>query len=226
MTDQSPIPTGRVALLDLPADCVTAWSSAAAAIGATIDPTATPAACAVHANSPQPLVIVACGTRPLDGRLFDPANNIFRVATVVVVIQREDEAAYWRAVAWDTAPAVAAANVLEEVLRAALAESASRKAAWEEVESFRERSRSLTEPEQRVFESVCAGKLNKQMASEMRVSIRTVEQRRRRVFEKMGVESAVPLASLASAVAALESHARRMHRNLSGAVIPPPGRLG
>lgn len=63
------------------------------------------------------------------------------------------------------------------------------------VRDFYERLQTLTPEERGVFEEVCNGKLNKQIARACKVSLRTVEQRRRRVFDKMGVQSAVPLAA-------------------------------
>lgn len=52
----------------------------------------------------------------------------------------------------------------------------------------------LTLREREVMELVLAGKLNKVIADEMKIAMRTVEVHRARVFEKMGVRSAVELA--------------------------------
>lgn len=52
----------------------------------------------------------------------------------------------------------------------------------------------LTQRERQVMELVLAGKLNKLIADELDISMRTVEVHRARVFEKMGVKSAVELA--------------------------------
>lgn len=56
----------------------------------------------------------------------------------------------------------------------------------------------LTGREREVMERVLAGKLNKVIADEMQIAMRTVEVHRARVFEKMGVRSAVELARLLS----------------------------
>lgn len=55
---------------------------------------------------------------------------------------------------------------------------------------------ALTAREQEVMHRVAAGKLNKVIADEMNVSMRTVEVYRARVFAKMGVRSSAELATL------------------------------
>ncbi|MFT4191437.1 MAG: LuxR C-terminal-related transcriptional regulator [Comamonas sp.] len=53
----------------------------------------------------------------------------------------------------------------------------------------------LTERERRVMELVVQGLSNKQVADQLDISVRTVEVHRARVFDKMGVKSAVELAN-------------------------------
>ena len=55
---------------------------------------------------------------------------------------------------------------------------------------------ALTAREQEVMHRVAAGKLNKVIADEMNVSMRTVEVYRARVFAKLGVRSSAELATL------------------------------
>lgn len=55
---------------------------------------------------------------------------------------------------------------------------------------------TLTERERQVMTLVLAGKLNKVIADDLAISMRTVEVHRSRLFEKMGVRSAVELAQL------------------------------
>jgi two-component system, LuxR family, response regulator DctR len=55
---------------------------------------------------------------------------------------------------------------------------------------------SLTDREREVMHRVAAGKLNKVIADELNVSVRTVEVHRARVFGKAGVKSAAELATL------------------------------
>ena len=55
---------------------------------------------------------------------------------------------------------------------------------------------ALTQRERDVMQRVAAGSLNKQIASELNVSMRTVEVYRSRVFAKLGVRSAAELATV------------------------------
>ncbi|MFC3532978.1 response regulator transcription factor [Vogesella facilis] len=55
---------------------------------------------------------------------------------------------------------------------------------------------TLTEREREVMQHILAGLLNKQIAEELAISMKTVEVHRARVFDKMGVKSAVELAGL------------------------------
>lgn len=57
-----------------------------------------------------------------------------------------------------------------------------------------ERLTSLTEREREVMNCILAGKLNKVIADELQIAMRTVEVHRAHIFEKMGVRSAVELA--------------------------------
>jgi two-component system response regulator DctR len=58
----------------------------------------------------------------------------------------------------------------------------------------------LTEREREVMQLILVGKLNKQIADELAISMKTVEVHRSRVFDKMGVKSAVELAGLMAAL--------------------------
>lgn len=53
---------------------------------------------------------------------------------------------------------------------------------------------TLTEREREVMGCILAGKLNKVIADELQIAMRTVEVHRAHIFEKMGVRSAVELA--------------------------------
>lgn len=55
---------------------------------------------------------------------------------------------------------------------------------------------SLSEREREVMQRVAAGKLNKVIADELHIAVRTVEVHRARVFSKLGVRSAAELATL------------------------------
>jgi two-component system response regulator DctR len=85
--------------------------------------------------------------------------------------------------------------LVERVKRAldvAAAQLASR-AAGDERDA---RLASLTEREREVMHRVAAGKLNKVIADELNISVRTVEVHRARVFAKLGVRSAAEVATL------------------------------
>ena len=56
----------------------------------------------------------------------------------------------------------------------------------------------LTPREREVMDRILAGKFNKVIADELNIAMRTVEVHRARIFEKMGVRSAVELAQLLS----------------------------
>ena len=58
---------------------------------------------------------------------------------------------------------------------------------------------SLSEREREIMLRVAAGKLNKVIADELHIAIRTVEVHRARVFSKLGVRSAAELAGLLAA---------------------------
>ncbi len=59
---------------------------------------------------------------------------------------------------------------------------------------------SLTERERDIMLRVAAGKLNKIIADELHLSVRTVEVHRARVYAKLGVRSAAEVATLAAAI--------------------------
>jgi len=63
-------------------------------------------------------------------------------------------------------------------------------------DAVEQRLASLTSREREVLGLLLAGRLNKQIADELALAIRTVEVHRSRVLEKMGVRNAVELARL------------------------------
>lgn len=89
-------------------------------------------------------------------------------------------------------------NALVDVVIRALATHARHHAHQETQATVATCLAQLTPREHEVMQLVLAGKFNKVIADELNISMRTVEVHRARVFEKMGVRSAVELAQLLS----------------------------
>ncbi|MGE5504663.1 MAG: response regulator transcription factor [Actinomycetota bacterium] len=87
-------------------------------------------------------------------------------------------------------------NELVDRIIAVLAWDAAQREARADADSVSARIGSLSERERQVMDLVLAGKLNKVIADELGISMRTVEVHRAHVFEKMGVRTAVDLARL------------------------------
>ncbi|TWU00525.1 response regulator FixJ [Botrimarina colliarenosi] len=144
---------------------------------------------------------------------------------IVVIGGNAIEASLWRQLAWDAVAPEELSRAAETVVEMARDE-AFRRARQRRVEAlYYERIAAFSPEEAQVFTAVCSGRLNKQIASDLKVSVRTIEQRRRRVFEKMGVDSAVPLSALAATVQTLAEQNRVCQRvaiQLAPASIPEP----
>lgn len=87
-------------------------------------------------------------------------------------------------------------NALVDRVEQALAQSAAVLARRRAQRELQTRLQSLTERERDVMDLVVAGLPNKLVADRLQISVRTVEVHRSRVFDKMGVKSAVELANL------------------------------
>lgn len=87
-------------------------------------------------------------------------------------------------------------NALVDKLVAAIAKDGEEAAAAALRKSISDRLATLSEREQAVMRLLLAGKLNKVIADELGIAMRTVEVHRARIFEKMCVKSAVELSSL------------------------------
>ena len=84
-------------------------------------------------------------------------------------------------------------NALVDRIEQALAHSAAALAHHSASSSAQTRLASLTEREKAVMQLVINGLPNKLVADQLDISVRTVEVHRARVFDKMGVKSAVEL---------------------------------
>lgn len=87
-------------------------------------------------------------------------------------------------------------NALVDRIEQALARSAAALVQHTQASGLRAQQDSLTERERAVMQLVVEGLPNKLVADQLDISVRTVEVHRARVFEKMGVKSAVELANL------------------------------
>ncbi len=87
-------------------------------------------------------------------------------------------------------------NALVDRVESALAASAATLAARRAVDRVQRLLGELTERERDVMHLVVEGRPNKLIADALGISVRTVEVHRARVFDKMGVKSAVELANL------------------------------
>jgi FixJ family two-component response regulator len=88
-------------------------------------------------------------------------------------------------------------EVLLEAIHRALDYDARQRAAREDVQRRSSRLGVLTAREREVFDRIVAGKLNKQIADELGVSLRTVKAYRAQLMIKLGVNSAAELGRLA-----------------------------
>lgn len=86
-------------------------------------------------------------------------------------------------------------NALVDRVEQALALSIRRLDERQAQRALRARLDELTERERHVMQHVAQGWPNKLIADQLGISVRTVEVHRARVFEKMGVKSAVELAN-------------------------------
>jgi two-component system response regulator DctR len=87
-------------------------------------------------------------------------------------------------------------NDLADKIAAALSRAAVLRARSAAERSLRERLATLSQREREVMELVLAGKPNKVIADDLRITMRTVEVHRAHVLEKMGVRTAVELSQL------------------------------
>jgi two-component system response regulator DctR len=87
-------------------------------------------------------------------------------------------------------------NDLVDRIVAAVRHDESLRQKLESEASVAARLSELTPRERQVMERVLAGDYNKTIADDLGIAVRTVEVHRARIFEKMGVRSAVELAQL------------------------------
>jgi two-component system response regulator DctR len=87
-------------------------------------------------------------------------------------------------------------NALVDRLVSAIAADATSAEARDRHQTLTERLATLSEREREVMELMLAGKMNKVIAAELGIAMRTVEVHRAKIFEKLGVRNAVELSTL------------------------------
>lgn len=84
-------------------------------------------------------------------------------------------------------------DLLAGTIRAALERHAVQRRSHSQKQAFEERLRLLSPREREVLNFVIAGHLNKQIADQMGITLKTVKVHRARVMQKMGVHSVAAL---------------------------------
>ena len=92
---------------------------------------------------------------------------------------------------------------LIESIEGALSRSEAERTKLEWRNSARSRLETLTPREREVFEYVVRGKMNKQTAYELGITVRTIKAHRQRLFDKLGVDTVAELVSLAERLGVL-----------------------
>jgi FixJ family two-component response regulator len=88
-------------------------------------------------------------------------------------------------------------DALLEAIGRALARDSGQRKAHDDAHRQQERLAVLTMRERAVFDRIVAGRLNKQIADELGISLRTVKAYRAHLMEKLGVGTAAELGRLA-----------------------------
>lgn len=220
-------PTGNVILFGLKGAHRDVWAQVAADGSVACHCVDSMDACVAYAATSTPAVIVATEAT-FEPCLASRIDSRFRRSTTLISVADGSQVGLWRWVAWNAVADHSEPAALAAVLTDAVAEAAKRTSEWNLYDDFKQRRSTLSVDEDLVFKAVCLGRLNKQIAASLNVSLRTIEQRRRRLFNKMGVESAVPLAAMTARVQALEeSIAREQEREtrLEAISLAPPAAL-
>ncbi|TWT47585.1 LuxR C-terminal-related transcriptional regulator [Botrimarina hoheduenensis] len=201
----APLPTNGLLLLhDVRGPAERLLQEAARQLGIASLLTSRIEECAVHAEGARPVGIIAPTKPTVNARFADLADASFRRAVFIGLIESEAERPVWQRLAWGVISLSDPPERIAKLLQDAILIADQRRNEWDLVQAYHRRRESLTQAEEELLVAVCDGKLNKQIANELGVSIRTVEQRRRRVFAKMKVASAIPLADRVATVRTLE----------------------
>jgi len=101
------------------------------------------------------------------------------------------------------------ANDLVDKVIVAMADDLARAEQDAARRTYAEHIATLSDREQEVMHLLVAGKLNKVIAEELAIAVRTVEVHRARIFEKMGVRSAVELVKLLASMGGIPGLSNR-----------------
>jgi two-component system response regulator DctR len=91
-------------------------------------------------------------------------------------------------------------NQLIEQIKVLIQNDAGKREKWKLDQKIKSQLSNLTEREYEVMQLMLTGKLNKQVAYELGIAIKTVEAHRSRILEKMNVKSALVLSHLLSGI--------------------------
>lgn len=146
-----------------------------------------------------------CVVAPLDAAtpdgvlLLDELRARNAPTPLVLVADRATTAAVVRAMQHGAVTVLDRQSVESELpaaVEAALTLDAKRRTRRDELAKIRERFATLSEKERDVLRLIVAGRPNKAMANALNASLRTIENRRREVFAKLGVRSVAELVTL------------------------------
>ncbi|WP_028453519.1 response regulator transcription factor [Chitinilyticum aquatile] len=87
-------------------------------------------------------------------------------------------------------------NDMVDLVERCLADDLTRRGEWQTRASVSQRLETLTPREREVMKLILTGRLNKQIADDLGISMKTVEVHRARILEKMAVKTAMELAAL------------------------------
>jgi two-component system response regulator DctR len=91
-------------------------------------------------------------------------------------------------------------NHLIEQIKTLIHDDSAKREKWKLEQKIKNRLSNLTSREYEVMQLMLTGKLNKQVAYELGIAIKTVEAHRSRILEKMNVKSALVLSHLLSGI--------------------------
>ena len=89
-------------------------------------------------------------------------------------------------------------NALLDQIAELIKQDIEKREKWRLTQTIKDQLSHLTSREQEVMHLMLTGKLNKQVADELGIAIKTVEVHRSRILEKMNVKSALALSHLLS----------------------------